>query len=105
MYSKILVVMLLAMAAAGGLLTLRQRRIEISHDVAVLHDQIHESRYALWDVQTSIAEQMNPQSMQASIVRAQLELEPIVPSPRRDAGTTRLAAGADQRLWPKSASP
>lgn len=96
---------LLAVVTAAGLLALRQRQIKISHDLAVLYDQIHEARYALWDIQTSIAEHMNPQSIQASIVRAQLELEPIVSMPRHDAAAMMLAAGKYQRVWPRTASP
>ena len=53
MYSKALVMVLLAVVTAAGLLALRQRQIKISHDLAVLYDQIHVARYALWDIQTS----------------------------------------------------
>ena len=105
MYSKALVMVLLAVVTAAGLLTLRQRRIKISHDLAVLHDQIHEARYVLWDMQTSIAEKMNPQSIQASIVRAQLELEPIVSMSQHDVSAMMLAVGKYPHVWLKTASP
>ena len=105
MYSKVLVVMLLAVLTASALLTLRQRRIEINHDVAKLHGQIREARYDLWNVQTSIAEHLNPRLMRASIVRAELELEPIVPTTWREPDTTMLAAADDRPAWLASASP
>ncbi len=73
--------MIVAAAAIGAaLISMRHQKFELTYQVAELHGQLHETRYALWQMQTQIAGHLEPAAMRASIARAELDLEPINPA-------------------------
>jgi len=77
MFWKLLTLIVLATATGSTLLGLRHQQLQIAHETVRLHLQIDRSRKRMWDLQTRIAEHLEPGRLRASIAVAPLDLEPI----------------------------
>lgn len=79
MFTRGLVVIVLAVVVAVVLLSLRQQRLAMMHDIAKLRDKMDASRQATWDMQIRIASRIDPPRLVKAIERAKLHLEPTTP--------------------------
>jgi hypothetical protein len=86
MSGKVLATAVFLVAIGAALLGMRQYRQTLRHDVTRLHEQMNESRQAVWDLHVRIAERIEPKRLKAAIDRAGLELEPITPGPASATG-------------------
>ena len=77
MFWKLLALIVLATATGSTLLGLRHQQLQIAHETVGLHLQIDRSRQRMWDLQSRIAEKLEPGRLQAAIDQAPLDLEPI----------------------------
>src|SRR3990170_3408170 len=77
MFARIITLIALATLLGVALLHLRQQRIDAMHGMTRLHQQMNQSRKQQWDLQTHIADKLQPHELQAAFARAGLELEPI----------------------------
>jgi hypothetical protein len=91
MFAKGIALVLFATAVAATLVGLRQHRLELSHDMAVMHRKIDTSRQGLWCLQADLADQMNPVRLKQRIEAAPLALEPLTPMRPRRGATYQLA--------------
>ncbi len=80
MFAKLAVVIVGLTCIAAGLMSLRQEKMEISHDIAQAHREINDHRQSLWRLQSKVARQVEPRALHDSISKAGLELEPITPN-------------------------
>ncbi len=79
MFAKLTVVIVGLTCIAAGLMSLRQEKMEISHDIAQAHRDINTHRQSLWRLQSKVAREVEPRALRESITKAGLELEPITP--------------------------
>lgn len=79
MWLKATVCVVIAAATAMSLLALRQKRIDLMHEMAEHHSQMRQSRQDLWQLQVEIADRLKPQQLQQSVERTGLVLEPVIP--------------------------
>jgi len=89
MFAKLMIITLLLACLAGGLLGLRQQRLQFAHDNAALHARIAALRADLWEAQVRAAESVQPDRLRQSLDRARLALEPDAAAP--GAPETRFA--------------
>lgn len=78
MFAKLLTALVLAVLVGAAIFNLRQQRLELMHEITVLHRQMNQDRQATWDTQVRIASQTNPQALQDALTRAGLTMEPAV---------------------------
>lgn len=87
MYFKSVVMIVIIAATAAGMLSLRQQRWEVRHDITQMHKQIEQTRRATWEGQVKIAGELHTERLEHKIALAQIDLEPITassdPNPRR----------------------
>ncbi len=76
-FTKLLILIVLATGIGAALLGLRQQQLEIAHEATFLHRQINHARHSLWAWQSRIAEQLEPQHLRGVLDRMPLELEPV----------------------------
>ena len=78
----VVVLALVVLTIVGGsvLFALRQRRLQLMHDVTQLHSQIRHDRQRLWNLQVQIAKQTKPDRLHQAITHTGLEVEPITPA-------------------------
>ena len=91
MFTRALAAIVFATAIGVVLLSLRQQRLAMMHDMAKLRDQMDVSRQQTWDMQVRIAAKIDPPRLAKAIERAKLKVEPNTPG---SAGViTGVAAG------------
>jgi len=85
----------------GTLLAFRQHRQMLRHEMTRMHQQMNDTRHAVWDRHVRIAERIEPKRLKQLIEQAELDLEPIEPQ-AGDASPTAgtSAAGSDGRSDP-----
>ena len=79
MFRKLVVLTLALVMVGTSLLLLRQHRLELAHEAAVIHRDIHQTRQAIWDVQAEASGELTPRALARRIDAADLALEPRVP--------------------------
>ena len=79
MFRKLVVLSLVLVMVGAALLLMRQHRLEMAHEAATLHRQIHQTRQAIWDVQAEASSQLTPSALARRIDAANLALEPRTP--------------------------
>ena len=79
MFRKLVVLTLALVVVGTSLLVLRQHRLEMAHEAAVVHRDIHQMRQAIWDSQAEASGELTPRSLGRRIEAAELALEPRVP--------------------------
>ena len=79
MFPKLVVMVWVAVGVGAVQLDLRQQRIEIMHEMAVLHGRMDTHRRKTWDLQVRIASFTQPMVLRDAIARAQLLLQPDLP--------------------------
>ncbi len=73
-----LILMTVALVAVGaGVLTLRQRRVALAHEAAVLRGRLVEQRRELWNAHADTCERLRPRAIRRRIERTPLALEPV----------------------------
>ena len=80
MYFKAVVMIVILAATAAGMLSLRQQRWEVRHDITQKHKQIEQTRRATWDSQVKVAAELHTERLEHKIALAQIDLEPITAS-------------------------
>jgi cell division protein FtsL len=80
MFAKLLVAVVILTGIGGMLLGLRQQRLQMMHEMALLHAQLDRSRLHTWDLQVRISQHLEPQRLREAIQRADLKLEPVTPT-------------------------
>lgn len=81
MFAKLLTALVLAVLIGAAIFNLRQQRLELMHEITVLHRQMDRDRQATWDAQVRIASQTSPEALREALVRAGLTMEPAVAQP------------------------
>ncbi len=79
----LLVLVLAHIVLATTLFAMRQRRLELGHDITLLHRQMNQCRIELWDHQVRIAGLAKPTNLQRAILSIGLRLEPAVSADRQ----------------------
>jgi hypothetical protein len=92
MFPKLLAMTLFMIALAGGMLLMRQHRLELAHRAARTHAQAIETRQQLWTTQVEAASLISPESLKQHLSRTQLAMEPAVPQPL--VGRSEMAGAA-----------
>ncbi len=97
MVGKLSALVLIAGATAASLLSVRQQRVQIAHDLAQLQARIAAHDETIWKLRVQIAERTQPLSVESLI--AQAGLDPMAPvllnqaKPRGPEAAMSLAAG------------
>ncbi len=78
MFAKLLTALVLAVLIGTAIFNLRQQRLELMHEITVLHRQMNRDRQATWDAQVRIASQTSPKVLQEALARAGLTMEPAL---------------------------
>jgi len=82
MFPKLTLAILLAACIGAALLTLRQQRLTMVHEMAQFHRRINDDRQATWDRQVRIHEMLHPRRLQEKIAELpDVVLVPIIPEP------------------------
>ena len=76
MFPKLIALTLLLVALAGGLLLLRQQRLETAHRTAAVHIDVQKMREAVWAEQVRSGRLLPPDELRRRIRRAGIELLP-----------------------------
>ena len=84
MFYKLAILTVMLVALGGGLLVLRQQRLEEANRAAVLYGQIQRTRQAIWADQAHTAALLRPRELGQRIERANLTLEPFDPTHKTD---------------------
>jgi hypothetical protein len=87
---KYLALIVFGVVVGATAMSIRQHRLETSHEMVRLFRQINQHRQSLWALQARIANNIDPTSLHQAIERAQLDLEPWTTPPEAD--RTSLAA-------------
>lgn len=93
MWLKATVCVVFAAATAMSLLALRQKRIDLMHEMAEHHAQMRHSRQELWQLQVEIADRLKPDKLRQAVQRTGLALQPVIPLEKENTPhASRLAA-------------
>ena len=96
MFPKVLLAIVAAAAVGAGVLALRQQRLALRHEMALLHREMDQARRETWRLQAGIAERASPEAIRVAVERHGLELEPILPGDIvRPNDPSRLVRGAE----------
>jgi len=82
MFAKLLTALVLAVIVGAAVFNLRQQRLELMHEITVLHRQMDQDRQATWDTQVRIASRTSPDALHEALSRTGMTMEPAVT--RRD---------------------
>jgi cell division protein FtsL len=82
MFLRLTVAIVTLAIVALALLTLRQQRFELGHDLVATDRQLDQSRQRLWSLQAQLADRVEPTALHNAATQAQLQLEPLTPLPR-----------------------
>ncbi|MCP3904032.1 MAG: hypothetical protein GY715_10400 [Planctomycetes bacterium] len=77
MFSKLVFLVLAAGATAAALLVLRQQRIETSHEMSRLHNQIMRHERVLWHLRGEIATACGPEAVRLRLTDLDAQWAPI----------------------------
>jgi hypothetical protein len=91
--AKLAVIVVALGAMALGLLSLRQRRYEVSNEISRAHNRIVEQERAVWRLRADVAARSSPADIRAAAERNGLDLAPIPEStpPERAVGSQQRA--------------
>jgi cell division protein FtsL len=78
MFAKLLTALVLAVVVGVAVFSLRQQRLELMHEITVLHRQMNRDRQATWDTQARIADRTGPRALHDALTRAGVVMEPAV---------------------------
>ena len=92
-FAKLMTAVLVLVLAFAVVLGLRQQRLELMHEMSVLHQQMDADRKETWDLQTDIAARTQPQKLRDAAERVGLEFEPLT-TPEDTADSRRVAEAA-----------
>lgn len=84
MFAKLLTALVLAVIVGAAVFNLRQQRLELMHEITVLHRQMNQDRQATWDSQVRIAGRTGPGALHDAMERTGVLMEPAVT--QNDAG-------------------
>jgi cell division protein FtsL len=76
---KLLICLIVTMSIGVCLIQLRQQRLELNHQVSLLHNKIESRQAKLWNQQLQIAKVTAPPALQASIGKQDLKLTNLAP--------------------------
>ncbi|MEX2672585.1 MAG: hypothetical protein WD294_10790 [Phycisphaeraceae bacterium] len=79
MFGKLIALSLMLVVLGASLLVLRQHRLELAHEAATLHRQIHDKRQDIWNVQAEASAELTPTALARRIGATRLALEPHIP--------------------------
>ncbi len=79
MFPKVLFAIAAAALIGAGLLSLRQQRLTMMHEMAQLHQHMDQTRRETWDLQARIASESSPEALRQAIERTGMQLEPVAP--------------------------
>ena len=77
MFAKLSILILALTLTAVALLSLRQERLQLTHEIALAHRRIDQMRLALWQTQSKVARLTQPQALRQAIAQCNLQLEPL----------------------------
>ena len=80
-YLKFVIFILFLTVLGAKMLSLRQQRFEINHDITRLHQQMDGARQSFWESQVKVADQLKPAALEHKMSVAELKLEPISTTP------------------------
>ncbi len=96
MFIKLLTALIMAVVIGATVFHIRQQRLELMHEITVLHRQMNRDRQETWDVQVRIAQQAQPQALREALARVGMPMEPIAvenaPSSESPTGTELVHA-------------
>lgn len=73
-----LIFAIIVMAGLGlGILSLRQQRLDALHEMMTIHTQMDRTRKATWNLQTKIARDSDPVTLEAKLAAAGITLVPL----------------------------
>ncbi len=75
--SRLLLAVITGTLLALSLLGLRRERLEIMHEMAVLHSHIDRQRQEVWSSQTRAAEITSPRRLRRSVEDGNIRLQPV----------------------------
>ena len=81
MYLKAIAMILCLAAVAAAILSLRQQRWQVQHQVANMHRQIENARRSVWESQVKVTAQLKPAALEHRIQIADLDLVPLAGAP------------------------
>ena len=76
-YLKVVMLIVAFTVIAAKVVTMRQQRFAINHEIARMHQQMDDARQSLWESQVRVAEQLKPTALEHKLSVAQMKLEPI----------------------------
>lgn len=79
MFHKLIVLSIMLVLVGASLLVLRQHRLELAHEGATLHRQIHQTRQAIWNIQADASAELTPTGLARRIGASELALQPQTP--------------------------
>lgn len=91
MFAKLLVILIVAIAIGGVVLSQRNRRLATMHEMARLHVEIDRTRRETWDLQVRIAQETDSDTLRSAIERTGVAIEPLYPAPYGDHPAPALA--------------
>ncbi|MEX2212860.1 MAG: hypothetical protein WD768_01950 [Phycisphaeraceae bacterium] len=81
MYLKSIAMILCLAATGAAILSLRQQRWQVEHQVANMHRQIENARRSVWESQVKVTAQLKPAALEHRIEMANLDLMPLTGAP------------------------
>lgn len=99
-YLKMIMLICSFTVIAAHVLSLRNQRFVVNHQVARLHQQMDGARQSLWESQVRVAEQLKPAALEHKLSVAKMKLEPISTSPSDADGLVLPSLAA--RRWAES---
>ncbi len=67
MFAKGILILVTAGVVALALLSIRQQRLDVAHEMSVVHERMLEHRRALWDMEREIAERVRPERVREQL--------------------------------------
>lgn len=75
MYSKLIFLVVAACVVGLWLLSMRQQRLELMHEMTDLYRRTHTARQGMWALQSRASTHLTPDSLHAAVERSRLYLE------------------------------
>ena len=82
MLHKLIVIITALGATSAALLVNRQQRIEVAHEMAVLHARLHEHDRTLWRMESEIAGRCRPERLRHAMDQSKVVWSPMQHGPR-----------------------
>lgn len=74
MFAKAFVVIIVLIAIAAALLSLRASRLDAMHQMSALYGQTKDTKLQMWNLQTKIAKQTNPNALHKKLSQTNLKM-------------------------------